>query len=329
MLALLALGAAGAEAAVPEGPRLAFVRLTEKSPSLELVTSDASGLGEQVLAGGSLRRARPLPFPLDAPSWSSDGSEIAFSGWAPGAPGLRPGGLRIFVAAADGGTVREVPGTQGGFAPVFAPDGHAIAFARRRRHRNAHAIFASTATWLVDPGTGQSRRLTPLRNGLDIFPTSFSPDGATLAVGRRRGQSDPEVLALRVDGSGSTVLAHNATDAVYSPDGLQIAFVHASGRDRATDLFAANPDGSAPRQLTSTPGKIEIWPSWDPSGRRLVYAQLRDGRSERAILGLGDSVEEINADGTCQATVLASHLLAFYGPTWQPGPGRAAGPIAC
>jgi Tol biopolymer transport system component len=325
----LAFAAAGVQAAAPEEPRLAFVRLTEKPPSLELVTSDASGLQEQVLAGGSLRRARPLPFPLDTPSWSSDGSEIAFSGWAAGTPRLRPDGLRIFIAAADGSAVREVPGTQGGFTPVFAPDGQAIAFARRRKYRNAHTIFASTATWLVDPGTGQSRRLTPLRNGLDTFPSSFSPDGAVLAVGRRRGQSNPEVVALRVDGSGSTVLARNATDAVYSPDGSQIAFVHVFGRGSATDLFAANPDGSAPRQLTNTPGKIEIWPSWDPSGRRLAYGQLRGGRSERAILGLGDSIMEINADGTCRTSILASHLLAFYGPTWQPGPGREAGRIAC
>jgi len=325
----LALAAAGAQATAPEEPRLAFVRLTEKPPSLELVTSDISGLQEQVLAGGSLRRTRPLPFPLDTPGWSSDGSEIAFSGWAPGTPRLRPSGLRIFIAAADGSTVREVPGTQGGFTPVFAPDGQAIAFARRRKHRNAHTIFASTATWLVDPGTGQSRRLTPLRNGLDTFPSSFSPDGAVLAVGRRRGQSNPEVVALRVDGSGSTVLARNATDAVYSPNGSQIAFVHVFGRGSATDLFAANPDGSAPRQLTDTPGKIEIWPSWDPSGRRLAYGQLRGGRSERAILGLGDSIMEINADGTCRTSILASHLLAFYGPTWQPGPGREAGPISC
>lgn len=326
---LLALVGAGAQAAAPEGPRLAFVRLTEKPPSLELVTSDASGLGEQVLAGGSLRRARPLPFPLDAPSWSSDGSEIAFSGWAPGTPRLRPSGLRIFIAAADGSAVREIPGTQGGFAPVFAPDGQSIAFARRRRYRNAHTIFASTATWLVDLGSGRLRRLTPFRNGLDTFPTSFSPDGTVLAVGRRRGRSDPEAVAMRVDGSGATVLAHHATDAVYSPDGSQIAFVHVSGRGNATDLFAANPDGSAPRQLTDTPGKIEIWPSWDPSGRRLAYAQLRGGRSERAILGLGDSIVEINADGTCRTPILASHLLAFYGPTWQPGPGREVGRIAC
>jgi Tol biopolymer transport system component len=344
VVGLLAL-CAGAEADAPAGPRLAFVRFSVKPTALEVITSDSAGLQPQTVAGGS--RARPLPSPFDAPSWSPDGSLIAFSALSGGL--LRNRTTKIFVVGADGTGLREVPGTVNGIGPVFAPDGHTIAFsrARERTHKTRHGaektVFASTTTWLADLNGAAPRRLTPWRNRLRISPTSFSPDGTVLALARTGGRRFPELVAMRLDGSGSAVLARDATDGVYSPDGAEIAFIRLNEHGRAhrsrggpaaakvetsTDLFAMKADGSDPRQLTATPGKLELWPSWDPSGQRLAFARLRGG-GLLGLLGFGDSIVEMNADGTCPGTVLASRNLAFYGPAWQPGSGREAGPIAC
>lgn len=344
VVGLLAFGAASAQAIAPEGPRLAFVRFAFKPLALEVVTSDPAGLQRQTVAGGS-KRTHPLPSPFNAPSWSPDGSLIAFSALS-GEFSLKRS--KIFVVGADGGGLREVPGTVGGVDPVFAPDGHTIAFSRSRErmHKTPHGgkktVFASTTTWLVDLDGAAPRRITPWRNRLQISPTSFSPDGAVLALARTGGRRFPELVAMPLDGSDSVVLGRDATDGVYSPDGTEIAFLRPHEHSRAhrshggratagvettTDLFAMKADGSEPRQLTATPGKLELWPSWDPSGRRLVFAQLRGGFL--GVLGFGDSVVEMNADGTCPTTVLASHNLAFYGPSWQPGAGREAGPISC
>jgi Tol biopolymer transport system component len=346
VLSLIAQPAVAGGAA-PEGPRLAFVRFSVKPLALQLLTSDPTGLRRQAIAGGS-KRARPLPFLLNAPSWSPDGGLIAFSAWPGKISSKGSPRTKIFVLGADGTGLREVSGTAGGIGPVFAPDGHTIAFSRSRerkrrtRHGGEKTVYASTTTWLADLSGAAPRRLTPWRNRLQISPASFSPDGAVLALSRSGGRRFPELVAMRLDGSGSAVLARDATDGVYSPDGTEIAFlrlherrqVHRShgGRKRVrvettTDLFAMKMDGSEPRQLTDTPGKLELWPSWDPSGQRLVFARFRGGLLGR--LGFGDSIVEMNADGTCPGTVLASRNLAFYGPTWQPGPGREAGPISC
>src|SRR3954447_25541726 len=134
IVAMLLVAAQGATAAVvPEGPRLAIVKFGIEPPRLELLTVDARGaLPMRVVGGGE--RAKLLPFPLAAPSWSPDGNLIAFTGWI-GATREKGTQTKVFVAAADGSGLHAVPGTTEGYGPVFAPDGHTLAFARLRQRQ--------------------------------------------------------------------------------------------------------------------------------------------------------------------------------------------------
>ncbi|MGB7589151.1 MAG: hypothetical protein WBM00_10630 [Solirubrobacterales bacterium] len=345
----LALAVGSAVAAAPEGPRLAFVRFHTSPLRLEVGTVDETGALPLRLAGGGLHGG-PLPLPFDAPSWSSDGSLLAFSAFVRLPTGRHQAQSSIFVVGADGSGLREVAGTGGGVGPVLAPDGHTMAFARRRERRrpNAHGgeteVFSSTSVWLVNINGGSARQITGWRNRLDNAPTSFSPDGSTLALARQKGRhADSELVAYRMDGSGTTVLSRNATDGVYSPDGSAIAFLGGL-RDRVyrhrskgeasvevettSDLYRMNSDGSGVRRLLKTPN-TEVWPSWDPSGQRLAYVQFAGPGSEAAFFGFGDAIMEINADGTCRTKVLSEKSTAYFGPAWQPGLGREAGGIAC
>jgi Tol biopolymer transport system component len=315
-----------------------------------VVNVDPNG-GDAVRVAGGGKRTRPLPIPFDSPSWSGDGSTIAFTGVGgkvSGTQGFETPGTQIFLVGADGAGLRAVPGTEDALGPVLSPDGRTIAFARvsERRRKNGHGeekvVYRSVSAWLAHIDGSPSTQLTPWRNGLEVEPASFSPDGSTLSVGRiSTRHSPPEVMTMPLDGSPPTVIAHHATDPVYSPDGRSIAFIrprlhvthvktrrgHAVRTETAASLFTMNADGSGVRRLAHARAGIDIWPSWDPSGRRLAYTHFDPDFGE--AFGRGDQIVEINADGSCAKTVLRDRRAAYFGAAWQPGPGREAGPISC
>lgn len=335
--ALLVLPAL-AQAEVPAGPRLTF---TEAGPSgSKLISADVRGGDQRVIVGGGATSPL-LPLAFSSPTWSADGARLAFSGVAQSG---KKAVFDIYGAAADGTGVVKLPGTGEGLDPVLSPDGRTLAFARekereaRRPHRGKVTVFRSTSVWLLDIDTGTVTQLTLWRNGLFALPSSFSPDGSTLAISRDRGHRSSAV-AIRLDGSGETVLARDASEPVYSPDGTQAALVTLGKRRTIgskgehltyspTELAVAAADGSKLTELTHT-RNLELLPSWDPSGQRLAYILLSPVLDEATALGFGDSIMEVNADGSCRTKVLSAPNVAFYGPTWQPGPGREAGPIAC
>jgi nitrogen fixation protein FixH len=87
--------------------------------------------------------------------------------------------------------------------------------------------------------------------------------------------------------------------------------------------------GGKPVTLVSVKGGL-AWPSWDPSGRRIAFTRLGGGGfGGLSLPHQGNAVMEINADGTCLTRLLSIGRGSFSGSSWQPGPGREAGPIAC
>lgn len=349
---LSAVAVAGAAATVPEGPRLAFLRFGGHPPALEVVSTDPSGATAETIAGG--RSGTHLPDPASPISWSPDGAQIAFAGSIGIAGHLNePTGRAIFIAAADGGQPQQVPGTSGGELPVFAPDGGSIAYLRTRgqnsvsttlggKHKRTHE---SASIWLASLDGSVPRQLTPWRTRIYSLPSSFSPDGSALAITQNLTVSrTSRVVALPLDGGVPRVIAKDAAEPVYSPDGSRIALIrlrHFSRRYRSkdgrahivagitTDLYVMNADGSGLKPLTRTTA-IDETPAWDPSGQRLAYLRLGNAKDERAILGFGDALMEVNSDGTCDEEVIGTDVhTALLGPTWQPGPGREAGAIAC
>jgi Tol biopolymer transport system component len=352
LVLLAAFAAPSAGATAPEGPRLAYLRFSLRPAGLEIRTSGPDGKTTEVIAGGG-KQVRPLPFPFSPISWSPDGSQVAFGALtALGGHVIGPGEQAIFLAPADGGKPRAVPGTVGGQFPVFAPNGGSIAYARVRGRNSSFTTsngkhgrtFARTSIWLTSLDGSASRQLTPWQTQVYSSPSSFSPDGSSLAITQSFTKSRTiRAVALRVDGGGSNVIAKEAGGPTYSPDGTKIALVRRrffsyhhnstggkgyAGVGTTTDLYVMNANGSGLKPLTHT-AAVDVSPAWDSSGERLAYVRLSTAKNEGALLGLNDAVMEINADGSCNEKVLSTPGDALLSPVWQPGPGREAGPITC
>jgi Tol biopolymer transport system component len=300
-----------------------------------LQTLDPSGGSVRSLPAGRLP-ARLGPSPFYPPSWSPKGDRLAYTVVAGEKNGALSSSVRPEIALVSLDGSRPALITGGGFGPVFAPDGKTIAFANSR----SGVGFSSkgTSIWIADLASGQLRQLTPWRDGLGNAPSSFSPDGSVLAYSQVRENGARLALAKPVAGGPATVLARGAAEPVFSPDGERIAFLKGHrasfkyGESRAvvflTDLFVARSDGSRARRLTRTPTATENFPSWDPSSGRLAYAEM-DVRTASGLFGFGDAIVQINPDGSCRTEILSSPRSAYYGPVWQPGPGREAAAISC
>lgn len=313
------LWASVAAAAPTERPRLQFTKVRVIDEAADLVIASADGSGQRTLLPGRPGLRRGL-LPGDTPSWSRDGRLLAFASRR-----------HIWLVGADGGGLRRVPGTRGGYFPVFSPDGRTLAFSRTRRIRKdeeAPPSFASTAVWTVDLKSGEQRRHTALRNGLEQYPESFSPDGSTLLVTRfGAGRSyDYELVAIRFDGRTSSLLAARASYAEFSPDGSRIVFLRNEESGRETfDLYTVDSRGDHLRRLTDTPRFDEFDPGWDPSGKRIVYSLVKTDRQfniDRA------SIWQMNPDGTCASELISEPGYLFFAPNFQPD--RAGlGPLSC
>jgi Tol biopolymer transport system component len=323
-LVLLAAGAAAANAAAPEGPRLAI--LIQKYGQEMLVTGPLGEHPQQLIGSKQAQSGGP-------PSWSADGSRLAFAAHVPGDDDPVLG-----VADANGRRLRiypHIPLELGN--AVMAPDGSSAAFTRVRVRRTGKRTITFTASiWSFDFGEGVARRLTPWQ-GEFLIPSSYSPDGSTLAATRWDFRRYWAVAIVLRTGSTS-LLAGNAMEPMYSPDGSSFAFVRWKPWLPEGELKEASNIGELRVGQVGVPVESTLLvrmrglasaPSWDPSGQRLTFVNSLDENPKDHGLEDGNRLMSVNADGTCLTKVFANPDMAVLGAAWQPGSGREAGRIAC
>ncbi|HEV2791932.1 MAG TPA: hypothetical protein VGV69_11590 [Solirubrobacterales bacterium] len=338
VLVVLLLLAADADAATPEGPRLAIS--VSDGESSEVITTGPSGEGPQRLIGG------PGALIGDPLSWSADGGLLAFTASGVDSTASGPFGTGwpvVGMVKMDGSRPHVFPRAfLNAGDPVMAPDGRSVAFQRIKLVKTLpgrESYLFKSSIWLLNVESGSARRLTRWRLASFFEPISYSSDGSTLVAlhfdRRRLRLVGINLRSLR--SHRLAALSPDTEEPIYSPDESRLAFVRLKVRrfqlprpDRPiSELWVARADGRDAKRLLRRNGYISS-PSWDPSGSRLSFTH---NPPAEATGGLepepGNKVMAINADGTCLTRVFTDPEITVYGSAWQPGVGREAGPISC
>jgi Tol biopolymer transport system component len=230
----------------------------------------------------------------DAPTWSPDGTHIAFTSF-------RNGRSDIYVVNSDGsGERRLTTNPAADDLATWSPDGTRIAFVSNRDGN--FDIYVMNAD-----GTSETRLTTEPE---DDFSPSWAPDGRRIVFRSNRTENG-EIFVMNADGSAQTQLTFNSASdhsPAWGPNG-QIAFVSTR---QGIGIYVMNEDGSDVRRVTDfAPNRNEYRPNWSPDGSMIAFQGDRD-------IPIGNTeIYVMNADGSGQ-----KRLTNYPGhddwPDWSP-----------
>ena len=197
-------------------------------------------------------------------------------------PEISPDGKRLAFQTTNGIWVHDIargttsaitPGTAGANRPSWSPDGEWLTYAHPRTTGKGvgQAIYRKRAD-----GTGEEEALTP-DSILNAYPSSWSPDGKTLAFYRfsEKDGSCCEIWTLTIGKNGKPEeprrFLEGSTGAAFqprfSPDGRWLAYF--SLESGVPQVYVVPSSGSGGKWQISTDGGVE--PQWSKTGHELFY----------------------------------------------------------
>jgi hypothetical protein len=257
------------------------------TPDDEVYTVNADGSGQTPLTNNTFQDSDP--------SWSPDGTRLAFS-----SEGTFSVDGEVYVMNADGSN--KTPLTDDDFYDFdtsWSPEGSKIAFVSSRG--------GQLDLFVINPdGTGQTQ-LTNTPAG-EADPT-WSPDGTKLAF-----NLGGDIYVMNASpGSTPTLLTGDNpftdADPAWSPDGSKIAYTAASeaddgegSADHTWEISFRNADGTGSRTRVTTDDFFDLEPAWSPDGSKLVYT------SSRGPYGL--YIVNVDGSGEIQLTLPGQSAMA-------------------
>jgi Tol biopolymer transport system component len=204
---------------------------------LYVIAPDGTGLQKVTVADDGSE-------PADFPTWSPDGTRLAFTK-----------DHAINVIGVGGGASQSITDSDAiDLGPSWSPDGTKIAFTR-------FTPDDQRELWIVNPDGSGARKLasSPMfdnpNTGYDFTP-QWSPDGSRLAVTTApNGKAQIDVLNV-ADGTSKVVSPSStkkktlgAINATWARDGNSLAFL-SDRSGGAFDIYTVRPDGTGLTQVT-------------------------------------------------------------------------------
>ena len=259
-----------------------IVYVNREGSRYSLIVADSDGYNEQkVLVQNA---------PIMSPSWSPDGSQLAYVSFETGHAVVYVQSLYTNQRK----ILAEFSGSNS--APSWSPDGNQLALVLTRD--------GSSQIYTVQSDGSSLRRIT-FSGAIDTEP-NFSPDGKSLLFLSDRGGS-AQIYRMSVEGGPAERLTFGGGTSFsprYSPDGDNFVFSHrVNGR-----FYIATQDFQTGQMSFLTGGGWEKKPSYAPNGKLILFAS--EAR-ERGILAT------VSSDGRVQR-----HMFTQSGdarePVWGP-----------
>jgi len=249
--------------------------------------------------GRNKRRLTYLNGQVRNPTWSPDGSRIAFA-WASGK--TEDVHNYLYVINANGGQPQEILKVKGLIiSPRFSPSGSRIAL--------AISYTGNMEIYTVRTRGGKPKRLTASR-AIELFP-AWSPRGDGLAfVSDRTG--GPQIWRMKSDGTDVQRISYHGAynqspDWAHTPNGDKI--VYSARESGIFHIIMMNPDGSEAMVITQGQGFGSCeYPHFSPDGRAIALTTNS---------GTGRGIRLFNVDAS-YTKLLTRPGADDKNPSWSP-----------